>query len=85
MDLDPQTDLSFTRHLAAPRALIWECWTDPRHIPHFFVPRPHTVTACEIDLRVGGRFNTSFDVDGTIIENQGVYLELVSKEKLVFT
>ena len=36
---DPETDLSFTRTLkAVPRRLVWECWTTPEHIPHFFVP-----------------------------------------------
>ena len=84
-DLDPETDLSFTRTLAAPRALIWECWTDPRHIPGFFVPKPHRVTSVDMDVRVGGRFNTTFDVDGNVIENKGVYLDLVPGEKLVFT
>jgi uncharacterized protein YndB with AHSA1/START domain len=85
MDLDPKTDLHFTRTLAVPRALVWECWTQPKHIPHFFVPRPHKVTACDIDLRVGGRFNTTFEVDGTPMENHGVWLELIENEKLVFT
>ncbi len=85
MDLDPKTDLSFTRTLAVPRALVWECWTSPEHIPHFFVPRPHKVTACDIDLRAGGRFNTTFDVDGNEMENNGVYLEIIPEEKLVFT
>ncbi|PKP83979.1 MAG: polyketide cyclase [Alphaproteobacteria bacterium HGW-Alphaproteobacteria-2] len=85
LDLDPDTDLSFTRTLAAPRRLIWECWTDPRHIPQFFVPAPHRVTAVDIDLRVGGRFNTTFDVDGNVMDNKGVYLEVVPTEKLVFT
>ncbi|MFN0113887.1 MAG: SRPBCC family protein [Paracoccaceae bacterium] len=85
MDLDPKTDLSFTRKLKAPRNLVWECWTTPRHIPHFFVPRPHKVTFCDIDLRVGGRFNTTFEVDGNLMENNGVWLELVQGEKLVFT
>ena len=84
-DLDPETDLSFTRTLAAPRHLIWDCWTQPEHIPNFFVPAPHKVTAVEIDLRVGGRFNTRFDVDGKEIDNRGVYLEIVPGEKLVFT
>lgn len=84
-DLDPATDLSFTRHLAAPRRLIWDCWTLPRHIPHFFIPRPNRVTAVEIDLRVGGGFNTTFDVDGAVMDNKGVYLEVVTGEKLVFT
>lgn len=84
-DLDPDTDLSFTRTLAAPRRLIWECWTSPEHIPHFFVPAPHKVTAVDIDLRVGGRFDTRFEVDGNVMDNRGVYLEVVDGEKLVFT
>ena len=83
--LDPATDLSFTRTLAVPRQLIWECWTEPKHIPHFFIPKPHKVTAVDIDLRVGGRFNTSFDVEGNVMDNHGVYLEVVSGENLVFT
>jgi uncharacterized protein YndB with AHSA1/START domain len=85
MDLDPETDLSFTRVLKAARQLVWECWTTPRHIRAFFVPRPHEVTDCEIDLRVGGRFNTTFRVDGYEMRNDGVFLEVVDGEKLVFT
>jgi uncharacterized protein YndB with AHSA1/START domain len=85
MDLYPTTDLSFTRHLKAPRTLLWECWTRAEHIPHFFVPRLHRVVACEIDLRVGGRFDTTFEVEGARMENHGVYLEIVEGEKLVFT
>lgn len=85
MDLDPKTDLHFTRTLAVPRSLVWECWTSPEHIPHFFVPRPHRVTACDLDLRVGGRFNTTFEVEGNLMENHGVYLEVVPEERLVFT
>lgn len=85
MDLDPTTDLSFTRTLAVPRRLVWECWTRAEHIPHFFVPRPHRVIACDIDLKVGGRFNTTFEVDGAETANTGVWLELIPEEKLVFT
>ena len=83
--LDPKTDLSFTKTLKAPRALLWECWTTPEHIKQFFVPKPHKVTDCEIDLRVGGRFNTVFEVEGNRMENKGVWLEVVDQEKLVFT
>lgn len=84
-DLDPDTDLSFTRTLAAPRRLIWACWTEPKHIPHFFIPAPHKVTAVDLDLRVGGRFNTVFEVEGATMDNKGVYLEVVPERKLVFT
>ncbi len=85
MKLNPKTDLKLERTLDAPRALLWECWTTPEHIKQFFVPKPHLVTACEIDLRVGGRFNTVFDVDGAEVKNEGVWLEILPDEKLVFT
>ncbi|WP_323765307.1 SRPBCC family protein [Marinovum sp.] len=85
MQLDPETDLSFTRTLPIPPALVWTCWTSPEHIPHFFVPKPHKVVGCDIDLRVGGKFNTTFEVEGNRMDNDGVYLEIVPERRLVFT
>ena len=85
MDLDPKTDLSFTRTLPVPKELVWECWTSAEHIPHFYVPRPHRVTKVDIDVRVGGRSNSTFVVDGQEIPQHGVYLEVVPNRRLVFT
>lgn len=85
MKLNPETDLSFTRTLKAPRALLWECWTTPAHLMQFFMPKPHSLSSCEVDLRPGGRFNTTMVVDGNEIPNEGVFLEIVHKERLVFT
>jgi uncharacterized protein YndB with AHSA1/START domain len=85
MTLDPKTDLTFTRTINAPRALLWECWTTPDHLKHFFVPKPHGIEKCEIDLRVGGKFNTTMNVEGNLIENEGVYLEVENGKRLVFT
>ncbi|MFZ1726547.1 MAG: SRPBCC family protein [Albidovulum sp.] len=85
MNLDPDLDLVLTRSVNAAPALLWQCWTQPEHLVHFFVPKPHKVTACRIDLRIGGAFETAFDVDGNEMHNNGVYLELVENEKLVFT
>ena len=84
-DLDPDLDLVLVRELAAPRAVIWRCWTEPQHLMQWFVPKPHKVTACHLDVRVGGACNTTFDVEGAVMENKGVYLEVVPGEKLVFT
>lgn len=85
MIIDPDTDLVLTRDINAPRHLLWACWTTPAHLMQWFVPKPHMVTACHLDLRVGGAFNTTFDVDGAVIENRGVYLEVIPEVKLVFT
>lgn len=83
--LDPTLDLVLEREIAAPRDLVYACWTTPEHLMQWFVPKPHKVTACQLDVRVGGAFNTTFDVDGALMENTGVYLEVVPGEKLVFT
>lgn len=85
MELDQQTDLSLTRRLAATPAALWACWTTPDLLRRFFLPPPHTVTECDIDLRVGGAFNTTFLVDGQEITNRGVFLEIIEHRKLVFT
>ena len=85
MTLNPDTDLVLTRDIAAPRELLYKCWTTPEHLMHWFVPKPHKVTACELDVRPGGKCNTTFDVDGTEMPNNGVYLEVIPNEKLVFT
>jgi uncharacterized protein YndB with AHSA1/START domain len=84
-DLDPVLDLVLERDINAPRALLYTCWTTPEHLVHWFVPKPHRVTSCELDVRVGGACNTTFDVDGNLMENNGVYLDVVPNEKLVFT
>ena len=85
MILNPETDLVLTRDINAPCALLYKCWTTPEHLMHWFVPKPHKVTACELDVRPGGRCNTTFDVDGNLMENNGVYLEVIPNEKIVFT
>ena len=85
MTLDPETDLKLERVVDAPRDLLWLCWTTPEHIKNFFIPAPHKVTECDLDLRVGGRFNTVFEVDGQRMDNRGVFLEIDPGQKLVFT
>ncbi len=85
MDLDPELDLVLTREVNAPREILYTCWTTPEHLVHWFVPKPHKVTACDLDVRVGGKFNTTFNVEGNEMQNNGVYLEVVPNERLVFT
>jgi len=82
---NPETDLAFTRTLAAPRDLVWACWTDPALMPRWFMPAPHSLEEAEIDLRPGGIFRTRMNVDGNIMDSPGVILEAVATRRLVFT
>ena len=85
MTLDSLTDLSLTVDLKAPRSKVWECWTRAEHLKAFFIPAPHSIESCEIDLKVGGKFNTVFLIEGNQVPSQGVFLEIIPGERLVFT
>jgi uncharacterized protein YndB with AHSA1/START domain len=85
LSYDPDLDLILTRDLDATAATLYMCWTTPEHLMEWFVPKPHRVVACSLDVRSGGACNTTFDVDGNIMENNGIYLEVIPNQKLVFT
>ncbi len=78
--------LSIERTLKAPRMHIWRCWTEPELLKQWFCPKPWTVCHAEMDVRAGGSSNIVMQgPDGQQIPNPGVYLEVISGRKLVFT
>jgi uncharacterized protein YndB with AHSA1/START domain len=83
---DPKLDLVLEREIDVPVELVWKAWTTPDHLKNWFVPKPWTVTECEIDLRVGGTFRTVMrSPDGDEFPNLGCYLDIVPNERLIFT
>ena len=82
----PQHELSFTRVLAAPVELVWSAWTDASRLMPWFCPKPWQVTACDIDLRVGGRFYTRMQGPaGEIHELESCYLVVEPARRLIWT
>lgn len=78
--------LTLDRTLAASRASVWRCWTEPELLKQWFCPKPWTVTHAEHDLRPGGRMNNVMQgPDGERFENQGIWLEIEPLQRLVFT
>ncbi|MCB1173911.1 MAG: SRPBCC family protein [Leptospiraceae bacterium] len=84
--INPDLDLVLERQVDVSPDLVWKAWTTPEHLQHWFVPRPWTITACEIDLRPGGIFRTVMrSPEGDEFPNMGCYLEVVPNERLVWT
>ena len=84
--MNPKLDLVLDRVVDVPVDLVWEAWTTPKHLVHWFVPAPWTVKNVVIDLRPGGEFSTIMvSPEGQEFPNQGCYLEIVPKKRLVFT
>jgi len=74
-----------TRLLDAPRERVFEAWTDPRQVGHWWGPTGFTTTIQEMDVRPGGvwRF-IMHGPDGVDWPNRVLYHEVVRPERLVY-
>ena len=74
-----------SRTLDAPRELVFQAFTDPKHLSQFWGPKFTTAPVCEVDLRVGGAFRVEMrGPDGAVYPCTGVYREIVPPERLVY-
>jgi uncharacterized protein YndB with AHSA1/START domain len=75
-----------TRTFRAPRALVWEAWTDPKHIEKWWGWRDAKVVVQKLDLRPGGSWRIQGrGKDGSVYTFVGTYKEIVKPEKIVNT
>ena len=83
-----QTDertIVITRVFDAPRRLVFEAWTDPRHVAQWWGPPGFDSPLCEMDLRTGGLFRIHLRApDGVIHPCRGVFRELIEPERIVY-
>ncbi|MEA2740361.1 MAG: hypothetical protein QOH05_3668 [Acetobacteraceae bacterium] len=74
------------RSVDAPPALVFQCWTDPKHVARWWAPHGFTNPVCELDPQIGGKWRIVMRApNGTEYPCHGVYQEVVSAERLVFT
>jgi uncharacterized protein YndB with AHSA1/START domain len=80
-------EIVMTRVVDAPRRLVFEAYTNPKHLPHWMLgPEGWTMPVCEIDLRPGGAWRFVWRrSDGSEMGMGGVYKEVVPPERLVST
>jgi uncharacterized protein YndB with AHSA1/START domain len=73
------------RQFNAPRALLFQAFTQPEHLKHWWAPRPYTIGTCTVDLRPGGTWHYSMrSPEGEQHWARSVYREIVPPEKLVY-
>ena len=76
----------FRRAFNAPARLVFEAWTEPRHLRRWRGPRGFELVACEVDLRVGGSYRFVHRApDGSRHVFYGRYLEIDRPTRLVST
>lgn len=80
-------EVQWMRVFDAPRRLVFDAWTNPKHIPNWMLgPEGWTMPVCEVDLRPGGAWLFVWrKADGSEMAMSGTYKEVVPPEKVVHT
>jgi uncharacterized protein YndB with AHSA1/START domain len=75
-----------TRAFDAPRHLVFRAYTEPELVRRWWPGRRGAMTACDIELRVGGRWRYAMVAEGGFdVAFHGEYREIVPDERVVFT
>ncbi len=83
---DPTLDLVLERTVPVPPDRVWAAWTEPALLLQWFTPAPWKTVACDVDVRPGGRCETTMESpEGDRFPSRGCYLEVEPERLLVLT
>lgn len=79
------TSLVGTRHIDAPRELVWAAHTECEHVREWLIgPAGWSMPVCDIDLQPGGRYRYVYEgPDAPSFQMSGIYREVKPPERLV--
>lgn len=81
-----QKVLNITREFNLPIDKVWSAWTEPESFKKWWGPKGYTCPYSAIDLKVGGKYlNCMRSPEGDEFWNTGVYREIITFKKLVYT
>jgi uncharacterized protein YndB with AHSA1/START domain len=79
-------EIVLTRVFDAPRSMVFDAFTKPELLKHWFGPRGWSLVVCEVDYRVGGTFRFVLrSPDGRDMGMRGVYREIAAPDRSVHT
>lgn len=85
--LPGEKDILLERVFDAPRRLVFEAMSKPEHVRRWWCcMEGFTMTVCEIDLRVGGKWRYAMvGPDGNEFAFRGEYREIAAPDRIVHT
>jgi len=74
-------EIVVTRIFDAPRELVWEMWTEAKHLKHWWGPKGWSLPVCEVDFRPGGEWFYCMQGPDMLSCGKAVYTEIVKPER----
>jgi uncharacterized protein YndB with AHSA1/START domain len=79
-----QLPFVISRHLQAPRQLVWDVYTQAEHLLHWFGPKGVSMSYSAMDFRVGGTYHYSQALEGGgALWGLWAFREILAPEKIV--
>lgn len=79
-------ELKLQRIFPHPRALVYEMWSDPRHVAEWFRPFDDVILEVQaFDFQEGGNYAFRYSWPDGVFPVQGTFLTIRSNETLIFT
>ncbi|MGC9942246.1 MAG: SRPBCC family protein [Verrucomicrobiota bacterium] len=79
-------EIIITRTFEAPRELVWDAMTNPKHVGDWWGPRGFSATVEKMDFRVGGVWkHVMVGPDSAKYPNESTFKEIVRPERIVFS
>ena len=79
-------EIVISRVFDAPRELVWQAMSEPRHVVNWWGPRGFSTTTKRMDFRVGGVWeHTMHGPDGANYPNKSIFKEIVLHERIVYS
>lgn len=79
-------EIVITRVFNAPRAIVFQAFTDPKHVDHWYGPRGFKTETTNMDVRPGGAWNYVMrHQQYGEFKNRIVYRKVVRPERLEYT
>lgn len=82
---DDDVTFTLTRTFDAPRALVWNAWTEAEALVHWWGPKGFKMKSVKLDLRAGGTFHYGMETpQGQTMWGIFVFREIVKPERIVW-
>ena len=85
MSTETGQQLNLTRVMKAGRERVFEAWTTPADMMNWACPEGATVLEAHSDLRVGGKYSITMQVENGTLTAFGTYREVEVPTRLVYT
>lgn len=84
--LPSEKEIRFTCFFRRPRQVLFDAWTRPEHMRHWWGCEGSTIPVCESDLRIGGLWKVIMRMsDGSDHRFHGEYREIDPAQKIVYS